>query len=75
VRLRTIHESQDNNLDRKITRRDNSAENGIRVGGIAQEVPEMETSRREFFKIPAFGLFAASIFEFDFAPAYTPLRE
>jgi formate dehydrogenase major subunit len=53
----------------------NPAENRIRVGETAQEVPEMETSRREFFKIAALGGVAATIFGFDLAPAYAQLRE
>jgi formate dehydrogenase major subunit len=51
------------------------AENGVFVGEAPQEVSEMETSRREFFKIAAIGGVAATIFGFDLAPAYAQLRE
>jgi formate dehydrogenase major subunit len=41
----------------------------------AREVPEMDTSRRDFIKIATLGGVAATVFGFDLAPAYAQLRE
>src|SRR6202451_3815781 len=48
--------------------------NGKKAGSDA-EVPSMQTSRRDFFKVAAVGGVAAPIFGFDLKPAYAQLKE